>query len=156
MNERTKSYEKITRKELNEMAKKKGMKYTRRYNRFELAEKLGIELSKPKPRQGKSRKARPVEILNSDGTTTIFNENFPFGNNTLSITDLLRKLEIVGYLEKDGRLTYASQREKLRRLLCKGEITSEVVSQYAERHPTEPRVQDTRYGAQRQRANQTF
>ena len=74
MNERTKSYEKITRKELNEMAKKKGMKYTRRYNRFELAEKLGIELSKLKPRQGKSRKARPVEILNSDGTTTIFNE----------------------------------------------------------------------------------
>ena len=40
-------------------------------------------------------------------------QTFTYGNESLSITELLRKPEIVGYLEKDGPLTCGSQREKL-------------------------------------------
>ena len=42
------------------------------WNRFELAEKGGIELPRPKLRQKKTRKTRSVEIFNSDGTTTTY------------------------------------------------------------------------------------
>ena len=63
---------KITRPELNAMARKNGIKYYLKYNRFELAEKLGIELPRAKPRQGKPREAGPVEIFNPDGTTTTY------------------------------------------------------------------------------------
>ena len=50
-------------------------------------------------------------------------QTFTYANDTLSITELLRKPEVVGYLEKDGSLTYASQREKLRKFLAKGGST---------------------------------
>ena len=61
---------KFTRPELNAMAKKNGIKYYLKYNRFELAEKLGIEL--PKPKRSNGRKALSVEVLNPDGTTTVY------------------------------------------------------------------------------------
>ena len=80
-------------------------------------------------------------------------QTFIYGNNTLSITELLRKPEIVRYLEKDGPLTYASQREKLRRLLREGRINPRLVTEHTTKNPTAPRVQDTRYGEQRRRAN---
>ena len=80
-------------------------------------------------------------------------ETFTCGNDSLSITELLQKPEIVGYLEKDGPLTYAFQREKLRKLLREGRINPQVVMEHAARNPTAPRVQDTRYGTQRRRAN---
>ena len=79
-------------------------------------------------------------------------QTFPYGNESLSITELLRKPEIVGYLEKDGLLTYGSQREKLRRLLRDERINPQLVMEHAARNPTAPRVQDTRYGTQRRRA----
>ena len=63
---------KITRKELDAMAREKGVKNYLKYNRFELAEKGGIELPRPKLRQKKTRKTRSVEIFNSDGTTTTY------------------------------------------------------------------------------------
>ena len=63
---------KITRLELNAMARKNGIKYYLKYSRFELAKKLGIQLPRPKPRQGKPRKAGPVEIFNPNRTTTTY------------------------------------------------------------------------------------
>ena len=78
---------------------------------------------------------------------------FQYGNATLSITELLQKPEIVGYLEKDGPLTHASQREKLRKLLRLEKINPHLVSEYAVQHPREEIIIDTRYGTQRRRAN---
>ena len=78
-------------------------------------------------------------------------ETFTNGNDTLFITELLRKPEIVGYLEKGW--TYGSQREKLRKLLREGRINPQLVTEHTARNPTAPRVQDTRYGTQRRRAN---
>ena len=80
-------------------------------------------------------------------------QTFTYGNDSLSITELLQKPEIVGYLEKDGPLTYGSQREKLRKLLREGRVNPRMVMEHAARNPTAPRVQDTRYGTQRRRAN---
>ena len=80
-------------------------------------------------------------------------QTFTYGNDSLSITELLRKPEIVGYLEKDGPLTYGSQQEKLRKLLREGRINLQLVMEHAAQNPTVTRVQDTRYGTQRRRAN---
>ena len=84
-------------------------------------------------------------------------QTFQYGNDTLSITELLQKPEIVGYLERNGPLTYASQREKLRKLLRNEKINlQQEVAEYtaaAQNPPQPPRVQDTRYGSQRRRAN---
>ena len=44
---------------------------------------------------------------------------YKYGEEDVSITDLLRKPEVVHFLEKDRALTYATQRDKLRRLLEK-------------------------------------
>ena len=46
---------KITRKELDAIAREKGVKNYLKYNRFELAEKGGIELPRPKLRQKKNK-----------------------------------------------------------------------------------------------------
>ena len=81
-------------------------------------------------------------------------QTFQYGDETLSITERLRKPEVVGYLEKDGPLTYASQREKHRRLLRHRTINPRLVTEHATQNPPQPaRVQDTRYGTQRRRAN---
>ena len=65
-------------------------------------------------------------------------QTFQYGYETLSITELLRKPEVVGYLEKDGPLTYASQREKLRRLLRSGRINQQRVKEHEARNPPQP------------------
>ena len=81
-------------------------------------------------------------------------QTFQYGDETLFITELLRKPEVAGCLEKDGPLTYASQREKLRRLLRSRRINQQLVTEHAARNPSQPpRVRDTRYGTQRRRAN---
>ena len=60
----------LTRPKLLEMVKESGMKGYRNLRKSDLAEKLGIELPKPtRKEEKKSRKARRVEVLNSDGTT---------------------------------------------------------------------------------------
>ena len=51
-------------------------------------------------------------------------QTFQYGDETLSITEQLRKPEVIGYLEEDGPLTYPSQHEKLRRLLREERINS--------------------------------
>ena len=55
--------EKVTRQKLNELAKENGIKYYLKYNRFELAEKLGIKIPRPKPKP-KSRRvySRAVQV----------------------------------------------------------------------------------------------
>ena len=80
-------------------------------------------------------------------------QTFQYGDEILSITKLLRKLEIVGYLEKDGPLTYASQCEKLRRLLRAQRMNLQLIGEHAARNPAVPGVQDMRYGTQRRKAN---
>ena len=73
----------------------------------------------------------------------------------VSITDLLKKTEVVNYLEKDRRLTYASQREKLRKQLEKfGDNFKDIVDEYNLGNPVEQqqRQRDTLYGSQRVRA----
>ena len=72
----------ITRMELNKMARERGMKNYQNLRKLELAEKLGIKLPEPKgkprkprkPRkdQRRPRRARRVEVVNSDGTTTVY------------------------------------------------------------------------------------
>ena len=47
-------------------------------------------------------------------------ETFPYGDDSLSITELLRKPEVVNFIERNGPLTYASKSEKLRKLLRNG------------------------------------
>ena len=80
-------------------------------------------------------------------------QTLTYDNESLPITELLRKLEIVGYLEKDGPFTHGSQREKLRKLLREGRISPQLLMEHAAQNPTAPRVQDTRYGTQRWAAN---
>ena len=63
----------ITWTKLDKVAKERGMKGYQKLKRFKLAEGLGIEL--PKPRREEERKlrnARRVEVVNSDGTTTVY------------------------------------------------------------------------------------
>ena len=49
------------------------MKGYLKLKRFELAERLGIELPKPRRKEErKPRKARRVEVVNPDGTTTVY------------------------------------------------------------------------------------
>ena len=72
----------VTRMELNKMARERGMKNYQNLRKLELAEKLGIKLPEPKgkprnpgkPRedQRRPRRARRVEVVNSDGTTTVY------------------------------------------------------------------------------------
>ena len=83
-------------------------------------------------------------------------QTFQYGNDSLSITELVEKNEIVNYLEKDGQLTYGSQREKLRKLSRKeGNNLQRLVAEYATQNPPrqQQQVRDTLYGRQRRRAN---
>ena len=71
----------IKRSELIIMARERGMKNYQNLRKLELAEKLGINLPEPKGKPRKPRKpredqrrprnARRVEVVNSDGTTTV-------------------------------------------------------------------------------------
>lgn len=72
----------------------------------------------------------------------------------VSITDLLKKPEVVNYLGNGRELTYASQRNRLRRRLAKfGESLKETVDRYnLENPPGERRQRDVLYGSQRVRA----
>ena len=82
-------------------------------------------------------------------------QTFQYGNDTLSITELLRDPDVNNYLERERSLTYTSKREKLRKLLREGNINPQLVGEYEARNPVAPRpqgVQDVRYGAQRRRA----
>ena len=76
------------------------------------------------------------------------------GEQNVSITDLLKKPEVVNYLEKDRKLTYASQREKLRKQLARlGDNLKEIVDEYNLEKPMDgQRQQDVLYGSQRIRA----
>ena len=56
---------------------------------------------------------------------------YKYGDENLSITDLLEKKEVVNYLKKAKELTYASLREKLRKELRKhGNDLRELVANY--------------------------
>ena len=80
---------------------------------------------------------------------------YKYGEDSLSITDLLKKPGVVSYLQKDRELTYASQREKLRKQLAKfGNNFKQIVDEYNLENPAagQRRQQDTLYGSQRVRA----
>ena len=83
-------------------------------------------------------------------------EMFNYGNENLSITDLLKKTEIVNYLERNGPLTHASKRDKLRKLLReKGDGLQQLVTEHnLQNPPRQQQVQENTplYGAQRIRA----
>lgn len=78
--------ETITRKKLNELAKEHGIKYYMKYNRFELAEKLGLKLPKPKPTRTRVY-ARAVQVQDktfshdkcSKGFWNIPHASIPYG-----------------------------------------------------------------------------
>ena len=82
---------------------------------------------------------------------------YNYGDETnVSITDLLKRKEIVNFLERGKRLTYPSLRDKLRFLLGEHrENLKNLVDEYNAEHPPsqEERVLDTDYGAQRRRKN---
>ena len=74
-----------------------------------------------------------------------------WGDTRKSITQILQVPNVQSYVK--GR-TFASKREKLRKLLRDGKITPELVRKHAERNSmAQPQVQDTMYGLQRRRAN---
>ena len=74
-----------------------------------------------------------------------------WGNTQKSITEILQDPNVQNYVKRG---TYASKREKLRKLLKNKEITQELVEEHARRNPMVPQqVQDTMYGSQRRRAN---
>ena len=63
----------ITRPELIAVTRKRGMKGYQNLRKPVLGERLGIKLSKPtRKEERKPRKARRVEVINSDGTTTTY------------------------------------------------------------------------------------
>ena len=82
---------------------------------------------------------------------------YEYGNENLSITDLLKNPEILNFLVKNK--TYASKREKLRKLLREhGAGLRQRIDEYNLRNPPQPQQQEFRenaslYGAQRRRAN---
>ena len=82
---------------------------------------------------------------------------YKYGNDSLSITDLLEKNEIVNFLEKGKKSTYPSLREKLRKELRKhGDDLEHSVVNYNLQNPRqrqEREIQDNLYRAQRRRAN---
>ena len=53
-----------------------------------------------------------------------------YDGESLSITELLRKPGVSEYLERNGPLTYESQRNKLRRELKVGKFTKEAVDEF--------------------------
>ena len=84
-------------------------------------------------------------------------QTFQYGNNYLSITELLKKPEIVNYLGKDKKLTYASQRDKLPKLLReKGDGLQQLVTEHNLQNPPRQQQQQAEntplYGAKRVRA----
>ena len=65
--------ERITRSELIAMARERWMKGYQSFKKFELAKRRVIELPKPtRKEERKPRKARRVEVINLDGTTTVY------------------------------------------------------------------------------------
>ena len=78
-------------------------------------------------------------------------------DDSLSITDLLKRPEVVNYLEQGKELTYASQREKIRKELRKhGNNFKDIVAEYNLENPVEQERQQQRdilYGSQRGRRN---
>ena len=74
-----------------------------------------------------------------------------WGDFQKSITEILRDPNVQSYV-KGG--SYASKREKLRKLLRDRKTNPEGVREHATRNPTTPlQIQDTRYGSQPRRAN---
>ena len=57
-------------------------------------------------------------------------QTFPFGDGSVSITELLQNSDVVSYLERNGPLTEGSRRNKLRRDLKVGGITKEKVTEF--------------------------
>ena len=94
--------------------------------------------------------------VSNDSGTRGKKQTFQYGNDSLSITELLKKNEIVNYLEKGRKLTQASRRDKLRKLLNKeGNNLQRLVTEYNLQNPPpqqQQQVRDELYGAQRIRA----
>ena len=83
-------------------------------------------------------------------------QTFNYGNDSLSITEILEKPEVVNYLEKGRRLTYASLRDKLRKHLRKnGNDLQRLVDEYNLNNPQQQQqqqgIRNFVYGAQRHR-----
>ena len=57
-------------------------------------------------------------------------ETFNYGNDSLSIAELLQNNRIVNFLQRGKQLTYATQREKLWELLREKKITPKMVEEY--------------------------
>ena len=62
-------------------------------------------------------------------------ETFNYGNDSLSITELLQNNRIVIFLQRGSQLIYASLREKLRKLSQEKKITPRMVEEYAAQNP---------------------
>ena len=78
---------------------------------------------------------------------------YPYGDVHRSVTDLLSDPAVSNFVTRGTQMTPGSQRNRIRNLLRRGEVTPETVTAYATTHPppglpTEPRL----YGAQRRRA----
>ena len=87
------------------------------------------------------------------GLTKFYN----YGNDSLSITDLLKKPEVTNYLEQGKKLTYASQREKIRNKLEKfGNNFKDIVVDYNLENPVEQEQQRQGQDTARNEGEETF
>ena len=80
-------------------------------------------------------------------------QTYKFGNEYLSITELLQRPEVSYFVTRGTDMSHASQRESLRRRLRLGNVTPQAVAAYNQQNPVvRQQPADTRYGAQRRRA----
>ena len=81
-------------------------------------------------------------------------ELFNYGNESLSITELLNRPEVSNFVTRGMYMSHTSQRERIRRILHLGGVTPETVNAYNRQNPLAQRQQapDNLYGAQRPRA----
>ena len=78
-----------------------------------------------------------------------------YGDESLSITELLRKPGVSEYLQRNGSLTYESQRNKLRRELRARNFTKEVVDEFPRQQQHQRQWQEDQDRAEDRRSGLT-
>ena len=104
-------------------------------NAYKVTDKTFIPIPKPRtiqrpiPLPRRKLQGPPIPPPRPNTARKRLKETFYYGNGSLSITELLQNNKIVNFLQRGSQLTYASQREKLRKLLREKKITPRMVEE---------------------------